>query len=48
MRPNDKLCTIVATDGSGQWHNINKIYNVHLYQSTNFLVADEEKMTPGL
>jgi len=37
MRSNDNLCSVVATDGTNQWHNINEIYNVHVYQSTNFL-----------
>jgi len=31
------MCNIVPTDGTDQSHNINEIYNVHLYQSTNFL-----------
>jgi len=39
MRPNNKLCNIVAADGTNQWRNINKIYNDHLYQSANFLIA---------
>ena len=37
MQPNIKLCNIVATDGTNQWHSISKIYDVHLYYSTNFL-----------
>jgi len=35
--PNNRLCNIVVTDGTNQWHSISKIFNVHLYQSTNFL-----------
>ena len=36
---NNTLCNIVVTDGINQSHNINKIYNVHLYHSTSFLNA---------
>ena len=39
MQPNNKLCNIVVQDGTIQSHNINEIYNVHLYQATNFLNA---------
>jgi len=45
MRPNNKLCNIVVTDGTNQSHNINEIYYVHLYQSTNFLNAPVQKWT---
>ena len=39
MQPNKKLCNIVVTGATNQWHIINEIYNVHLYQSMNFLNA---------
>jgi len=39
MQRSNKLCNIVATDGTNQWHDVSEIYNVHLYQSTNFLNA---------
>jgi len=39
MQPNNKLCNIVVTDGTNQSHNVNRIYNVSLYQATNFLNA---------
>ena len=39
MQPNNKLCDIVVKDGTNQSHNINEIYNVRLYQATNFLNA---------
>jgi len=39
MQPNNKLCNIVVKDGTNQSHNINQIYNVRLYQATNFLNA---------
>jgi len=29
---NNKLCNILTTDGTNQWHDINGIYIVHLYQ----------------
>jgi len=35
MQPN-KLCNIVATDGTKQSHNINEIHNVQVYQSSDF------------
>jgi len=35
MRPDNKMCNIVATDDTNQWHNIKEIYNIHLYQSMN-------------
>ena len=41
-RPNSKLCNVVVTNGTNQSHNINEIYNVQLYQSTNFLNACRE------
>ena len=31
------LCNFVTTDGTNQWHDIDEIYNVRLYQSANFL-----------
>jgi len=37
MRPNNKLCNIVARDDTNQWHSISEIYSVRLYQSMNFL-----------
>jgi len=39
MQPNNKLCNIVVKDGTNQSHNVNCIYNVRLYQATNFLNA---------
>jgi len=44
MHPNNKLCNIVVKDGTNQSHNINEIYNVCLYQSTNFLNAPRKNM----
>jgi len=37
MQPNNELCNTVVKDGTNQWHNINEIYNVRLYQATDFL-----------
>ena len=39
MQPNNKLCNIVAKYGTNQSHNISEIYNVRLYQATDFLNA---------
>jgi len=39
MQPNNKLWTIVVKDDTNQSQNINEIYNVSLYQATNFLNA---------
>jgi len=39
MQANNKLCNIVVKDDTNQSHNINEIYNVGLYQATNFLNA---------
>ena len=39
MQVNNKLCNIVVKDGTNQSHYINEIYNVRLYQATNFLNA---------
>jgi len=39
MQPNNKLCNIVVKDSTNQSHNIDEIYNVRLYQATNFLNA---------
>jgi len=33
------LYNIAVTDGTDQSHNISEIYNVRLYQATNFLNA---------
>ena len=39
MQHNNKLCNIVVTDGTNQWHGYQWYLYVHLYQSTNFLNA---------
>jgi len=39
MQPNNKLCNIVAKDGTNRSHNINEIYDVCSDQATNFLHA---------
>ena len=44
MQPNNKLCNIVMTDGTDQWHDIAEIYSVHLYQSTDFLNAPHKSV----
>jgi len=38
MQPNNKLCNIVVKDSAKQSHNINQMYNIRLYQATNFLL----------
>jgi len=37
MQPSNKLCNIVVTDCTNQSHYISEIYNVNLYQFTDFL-----------
>jgi len=39
MQPKNELCSVLVKDGTNQSHNINEIYNVCLYQATNFLNA---------
>jgi len=37
--PNNELWNIAVNDGTKQSHNMNEIYNVRLYQATDFLNA---------
>ena len=39
IKPNNKMCYTLLTDSTNQLHNIYEIYNVHLHQSTNFLIT---------